>query len=84
MPYTPINRWTRQKMIDHVKSNFKGKSIGMDGVCLYRGPDGKKCAVGLFIPDSEYDPEMERAAFNSDFLKKTLNLRIQCLYRTWL
>lgn len=27
--------------------------------CLYRGPDGKKCALGHVIPDEHYLPEME-------------------------
>jgi hypothetical protein len=27
--------------------------------CLYRGPDGKKCAIGHLIPDELYDPDME-------------------------
>jgi hypothetical protein len=35
-----------------------GPSIaGVD--CLYRGPDGRKCAIGHLIPDDVYDPEME-------------------------
>ena len=44
--------WTKQKLIEHVKANFKGKSID-NNMCLYRGPEGKKCVIGLFIPDSE-------------------------------
>lgn len=27
--------------------------------CLYRGPDGRRCAVGLLIPDDRYTPRME-------------------------
>ena len=27
--------------------------------CLYRGPNGMSCAVGVLIPDELYDPEME-------------------------
>ena len=30
-----------------------------DGTCLYRGPGGLKCAVGVLIPDDVYTPEME-------------------------
>ena len=30
-----------------------------DPHCLYRGSGGKKCVVGLLIPDEEYSPEME-------------------------
>lgn len=28
-------------------------------VCLYRGPDGKKCALGHLIPDDQYRHDME-------------------------
>lgn len=31
-------------------------------VCLYRGPEGSKCAVGLWIQDEDYDPSIEGAA----------------------
>jgi hypothetical protein len=27
--------------------------------CLYRAPDGTKCAIGALITDEEYSPEME-------------------------
>lgn len=27
--------------------------------CMYRAPNGLKCAVGCLIPDDEYDPRME-------------------------
>lgn len=30
-----------------------------NATCLYRGPDGKKCAIGHVIPDEHYRPEME-------------------------
>lgn len=29
------------------------------GGCMYRAPNGSKCAVGCQIPDELYDPEME-------------------------
>ena len=29
------------------------------GVCLYRGPNGTSCAVGVLIPDEIYAQEME-------------------------
>jgi hypothetical protein len=28
-------------------------------VCDYRSPDGRKCAVGLIIPDEDYRPDFE-------------------------
>lgn len=27
--------------------------------CVYRAPDGKKCAFGVLIPDTHYDPCLE-------------------------
>lgn len=30
--------------------------------CLYRGPDGTKCAAGWLIPDEAYDPDMDNTA----------------------
>jgi hypothetical protein len=30
-----------------------------EGTCLYRGPDGTKCAIGHLIPDDAYHPDME-------------------------
>ena len=29
------------------------------GMCVYRGPNGLKCAVGALIPDESYNPRME-------------------------
>lgn len=29
------------------------------GWCMYRGPNGLKCAAGHLIPDDRYDPRME-------------------------
>lgn len=58
--YTCINGWTREKMIEHIKKEFKGKSVDNSGdVCLYRGTQGRKCAVGMFIPDHRYLSEMD-------------------------
>ena len=37
----------------------QGKSVDGYGRCCYRGPDGKKCAAGLWIKDEFYDPEIE-------------------------
>ena len=63
MSFKPINSWTKQSIVEHIKKNFKGKSIGPDGVnCIYRRFDKecvRKCAIGLFIPDESYTLDME-------------------------
>jgi hypothetical protein len=28
--------------------------------CMYRGPDSKKCAIGIIIPDEAYDERWDR------------------------
>lgn len=57
--YKTINGWTKASMRQHVVDNFKGQSINNHGICLYRGPEGTKCALGLFIPDELYQKDME-------------------------
>lgn len=55
----PINGWTKQGIIDHILANYKGRSTNSNGTCLYRGDNGRRCAVGVFIPDDDYTLEME-------------------------
>lgn len=45
-----INGYTKQKLIDVIKARFTGKATNGDE-CRYLTGDGKRCAVGLFIPD---------------------------------
>lgn len=52
------NQEAFNKMVRHLRSQ-KERSIAKDGVCLYRGSNGLKCAVGALIPDNEYTPEFE-------------------------
>jgi hypothetical protein len=36
---------------------------GNSNGCWYRSPDGKRCAVGIRIPDELYDPELEGTSY---------------------
>lgn len=38
----------------------QGRKAGDSKNCYYRAPDGTKCAVGILIPDDQYDPRMDR------------------------
>ena len=43
-------------------------SMGRDPIteneeCVYRSPDGCKCAIGWLIPDDKYDPSFERSSY---------------------
>lgn len=41
-------------------------------VCAYRSPDGLKCAVGVLIPDEDYDERLERTSALSDIMQPLL------------
>lgn len=48
-------------MVTHLR-NQKLRSAIYDGhnrYCVYRSPDGLKCAVGVLIPDEFYDSNLE-------------------------
>lgn len=38
----------------------------MLATCMYRAPGGKKCAVGILIPDDKYDHKMEGESIKVD------------------
>ena len=54
-----------QEVFDYILDGIRkqgGPSIKSDGLssaCMYRGDNGRKCAVGLCIPDELYIPAME-------------------------
>lgn len=53
---------TDQEVFDQVATHLltqMKRSVSDDAVCLYRSPDGLKCAAGCLIGDDEYDPDME-------------------------
>ena len=49
-------------VVTHLRKQGK-KSVGADelgnNMCLYRGPGGLNCAVGILIPDDQYYSYME-------------------------
>lgn len=54
---------TEQEVFDTVKKhlltqNKKAKN-GSGAICLYRTPNGLKCAIGCMIPDDKYVSRME-------------------------
>lgn len=66
---------TRQQMFNEAYKGLKDqgwrRSIEADPnhpVCLYRGVDGCKCAIGQLIPDDKYFIEMEGAGTLPDFI----------------
>lgn len=53
---------TLQEIFDQVATHLLDQGVAsVDSVkgCLYRGPEGTKCALGCLIPDNYYTKEME-------------------------
>jgi hypothetical protein len=53
--FKTLNGYTKQTIIDKINSDFKGKAstFTISGVdqCQYLTDDGRKCSIGLFIPN---------------------------------
>jgi hypothetical protein len=47
------------RAVEHLRQQRAQSIDPKTSVCLYRGPDGLKCAIGALIPDELYQPEME-------------------------
>lgn len=54
---------TKQEIFDkcakHLLTQMAKSAKEGSKICLYRGPHGRKCAAGIFIPDELYDRGME-------------------------
>lgn len=62
-----MGKWTQQEIFDVVATHLLAqgaKSVGWTGECLYRGPKGLKCAIGVLISDELYSPEIEGASIS--------------------
>jgi len=55
--------------------NKKPASLSEEGVCQYRGPNGARCAVGIFIHDKDYDRECEGGAISDLLTSYSIELR---------
>lgn len=55
---------TRQEIFDLAWNGLKAQgfvqSVNKTGSCVFRGPNGTRCAIGHCIPDDKYDPRMDR------------------------
>lgn len=54
---------TAQEIFDTVKQHLLTQNArsenGYSTLCMYRGIEGRKCAVGCLIDDEDYDPKFE-------------------------
>lgn len=60
-----LSQATEQQVFDQVAAHLLTQGVRsiIGAVCMYRGPDNNKCAVGCLIGDDEYEPEWEGAGW---------------------
>lgn len=53
---------TRQELFDAVITHLasqKCQCVNTEGSCVYRGPEGRKCAIGALLSDDYYYPALD-------------------------
>ena len=57
-----LHEATEQQVFEQVANHLIKQGVRSieKGRCLYRSSDGKMCAAGCLMSDSEYDPEMDK------------------------
>lgn len=60
-----FNRVARHLLRQNCKSE-------KDGVCLYRGPNGTRCAAGAVIPNRKYKKSMETCTVDNKQVEPTI------------
>jgi hypothetical protein len=64
-----------QEILDFVLTHLREQqvpSVTTDGKCMYRGPNGTKCAVGCLIPDSSYHLMIENKGCQAPLIRNIL------------
>lgn len=58
---------TLQEVFNIVSTHLltQGQMSLDDSMCMYRSPNGMKCAAGALIPDNEYKPEFEKKLWDT-------------------
>ena len=65
---------TRQDIFNISASGLlkQGKASKDSSSCMYRGPNGLKCAIGMLIPDELYKPRFEGYSASGFGVRKAL------------
>lgn len=70
---------TDQEVFDIVAEHLlRQGEVALDsetGSCAYRGSDGRKCAIGVLIPDGSYKQELEGLSASQSAVLKAAGLR---------
>jgi len=60
---TVSSQYVYTTVFNHLKNGGRQSAVphanGIGSKCLYRGPDGAKCFIGLLIPDDKFEHEWD-------------------------
>lgn len=63
-----LANFTKKEVIRQIYEHMRNQgnfSVNDNGSCKYRTSDGRSCAAGCFIPDSEYSSKLEGLNWNA-------------------
>lgn len=67
-----IVRKVRDHLLAQNRKSVDPEANGFGESCAYRGPNGRKCALGCLIEDRNYAPGMEGFGIHSNFIQEAL------------
>lgn len=59
------------KIVNHMLTQ-NAKAQDVKGICMYRGEEGRMCAVGCLITDEAYSPDIEKNAADTEEVLQAL------------
>lgn len=59
------------KIVNHMLTQ-NAKAHDVKGMCMYRGEEGRMCAVGCLITDEAYSPDIEKNAADTEEVLQAL------------
>lgn len=67
---------THQEFIDTFVATYvahpENRSVDEDNFCMYRSEGGQRCAIGMYIPDEEYEVRMEDLTVSDSLIMSVL------------
>jgi hypothetical protein len=84
-----INSFSLEDVYEYVASHMKDQGIAstspkVDGFFSYYGEEGRRCPVGILIPEKDYDESVELMSVEDIFIKYKVNEDIARLLRRFV
>ena len=69
-----MSKFNEQEVFNRVRNHLlaQNRKSMNNGSCAYRGANGLKCALGIFIPDDDYSDIFESFAVTKTIVKDSM------------